>query len=348
MQIPVRYVRIYALSQAQPTAPMSHPLSPIRLVNLPREGIETEIHLGAVPVDVLEALKISRAWRDTVLRGQPQTADELRGTAKLISAETVLADCRNVMRPPVEPHWYVTLIVKDEVELLEDASQHLYGVNLAGPSDLDRPDFWNRHTEALDALSVQAAIVVYPYRFMWLAWNDPLVQLPTGISLCPPKFLVFAPRAFSAAPLEQLNLSGLQSSAWVNLRLIPMVLYFYLQAATAIDRMERFFAAFRALERLSSSQKSRLIAIATKNSTGSAVKQIKAITLFRKRKRSIARNFAIMTLALKPADADVDLKKFGILSKWRNDLAHGNRKLDSNEAPDEETFELLHKYLAAI
>ena len=78
------------------------------------------------------------------------------------------------------------------------------------------------------------------------------------------------------------------------------------------------------------------------------MKQIKAITLFRKGKRSIARNFAIMTLALRPGDADADLEKFRILYKWRNDLAHGNRKLDSNEAPDEETFELLHKYLAAI
>jgi len=260
----------------------------------------------------------------------------------------ILSDSQGVASVPTEPHWYVTLIIKDYVELQKDEKQQLYGVTIDSWCGLDRADFFDRHTEALDILSVRTAGAVEPYRYLWLAWDEPLVQLPTGIALRPPRSWFGRPRIFSAPPIEQLDLSGLQSPVPRGFESVPMALHFYLWATTESHRIERFFAAFRALEQLCHKLEPNFVGIARTNCAGAAAGQVKAIGVFEQKKSSARKQFATLSLALNPADADMELEKFSKLYRWRNDLAHGNRRLTTEEAPDDETFELLHKYLAAL
>ena len=241
----------------------------------------------------------------------------------------------------------MTLIVEDKVELPEDPAQRLWGVTTDSWLALDRPDFFDRYTEALDQLSARMAIAVAPYRYEWLTWDAPLVQLPTGISLSPPRFKLPRPRIFSAPRLEQLDFSGFQSVS-AGFESVSMSIHFYLRAAIETDRISRFFDAFRALESLSKTLHRSLRARAATNCTNSAAGQDKALEAFKQSGRNIRKHFATLALALNPAVADADLDEFSKLYKWRNDLAHGNRKLAPHEAPDEETFELLHRYLGVL
>lgn len=349
MELPVRFTRVYALSQTQPATPTSHPASPIQLAGFPRHAMRTEIHVGAVPDDVLQALRCHRAWIGRAGRGGIGSANELRRLAREIPEQSVLVDKRNLIRAPAERHWYVTFFIEDKVELPEDTTQQLLGIANDSWVNLDNPDFFSRHTNTLDELSVRAAIAVTPYRYQWCAWDGPLVDLPTGIALRPPKFRAGRPRVFTAPPLEQTDLSGLQSAAAVTaLQSVPMAVHFYLRATCGTDPIARFFDAFRALERLCNSLEGSLRAKASANSASGATERTKAVRAFQASKSTLRKRFATMALALNPTGADKDLDKFANLYKWRNDLAHGNRKLDPDDAPDEETFELLHRYLAAI
>lgn len=349
MELPVQFTRVYALSQTQPATPTSHPASPIQLADFPRYAMRTEIHVGTVPDDVLQALRYHRAWIGRALRGGIGSANELRRLAREIPEQSVLADKRNLIRARAKRHWYVTLFIEDKVELPEDTTQQLLGVASDSWTDLDNPTFFSRHAYTLDELSVQAAIAVAPYRYQWCAWDGPLVQLPTGIALRPPKFRAGRPRVFTAPPLEQTDLSGLQSATAITaLQSVPMTLHFYLRATCGADPIARFFDAFRALERLCGSLEGSLRTKASANSTSGATERRKAVRAFQASRPTVRKRFATMALALNPTGADVDLDKFTKLYQWRNDLAHGNRKLEPEDAPDEETFELLHSYLAAI
>lgn len=329
-----------------PGAPTNHPASPIQLSGFP---MRAEIHIGEVPNDILLALKCHRAWVQRVFRGGVENASELQRLAGEIPEKSVLSDNQNLIPAPTEQYWYVTLYIEDEVELPEDTSQQLLGVATRSWVVLDNPDFFNRHTDSLDQLSAQVAIAIAPYRYKWCAWDGPLVQLPTGITLRPPKFQLGRPRVFTAPPLERMELNNLQSAAQLaELRSVPMTVHFYLRAISGADRIARFFDAFRALERLCGSLADGLRADAIENSGSGAPELSKTVSAFRASRPTLRKRFATMALALNPAGADDDLHEFAKLYRWRNDLAHGNRKLEPDDAPDEETFELLHRYLAAI
>ena len=349
MELSVRFTRVYALGPAQPTMPSSHPASPIHLPDHPSSAMRSEIHVGAVPDDILEALRCHHAWVGRALRGGVENACELRRLAREISEQSVLADRQNVIRPPAEPYWYVTIFVDDVVDLPEDTTHQLLGVTSDSWVKLDDPDFMNRHADTIDELSAQTAIVLAPYRYRWCAWDGPLVRLPTGIVLRPPMLRMGRPRAFTAPPMERTDISALQFTAQVPaLRSVPMTVHFYLRAICGTDRIGRFFDAFRALERLCTSIEDSLRAEATANSASGAAELRNATRAFQASRHTLRKRFATMALALNPTGADEDLDEFAKLYRWRNDLAHGNRKLEPDEAPDEETFELLHRYLAAI
>lgn len=349
MDLTVRFTRVYALSQTQPGTPTNHPASPIELANFPMRSMRVVIHIGVVPDDVLQALKCHRAWLGRAFRGGVENATELLRLAGEVPEESVLADNQGQIRAPVERYWYVTLYVEDVVELPEDATQQLFGVTTRSWVNLDNPDFFERHTVSLDQLSARVAIAVAPHRYRWCAWDGPLVQLPTGIVLRPPKIRMGRPRVFTAPSLEQMDLSGLQSAAQlIALQSVPMTVHFYLRAITGTDRIARFFDAFRALERLCGSLEDGLRAAASASSGSGAPELRKAVRAFRTSRPTLRKRFATMALALNPASADEDLDEFAKLYRWRNDLAHGNRRLEPDDAPDEETFELLHRYLAAI
>lgn len=346
MQCDVLYTRIYSLPKSATTT-KDHPLSRIQVVDFPHSGLQAEIHIGAVPALAMEALKVSRAWSNGLLRGRLKNADELRNQASAIPDEMVLSDSQGVASSPTEPHWYATLIIKDRIELQEDQKQQLYGVTIDSWASLDRSDFFDRHAKSLDLLSVRTAFAVEPYRYLWVAWDAPLVRLPTGIALRPPRAWLGRPRAFMAPPIEQLDLSSLRSPVPRGFESVPMALHFYLRAATESDRVERFFFAFRALEVLCRRLARSYAGTARTNCASAGAGQPRAIGHLR-RSRPLEKQFAILALALGPADADMDLEKFSNLYDWRNDLAHGKRSLEPEKAPDEETFELLHKYLAAL
>lgn len=342
----VRFTRVYALKQMQSGAPTNHPASPIQLSGFP---MRAEIHVGAVPDDILLALKCHRAWIQRAFRGGVESASELQRLAGEVPEESVLADSQNHNREPAERYWYVTLSVEGVVELPEDPTQLLFGVTTRSWMDLDNPDFFNRHTDSLDQLSAQMAIAIAPYRYKWCVWDGPLVQLPTGITLRPPKIRLGRPRAFTAPPLERMELNSLRSARQLmGLQSVPMTVHFYLRAICGTDRIARFFDAFRALERLCGSLEDGLHAAASANSTSGAAESRKAVKAFQTSRATLRKRFATMALALNPAGADDDLDEFTKLYRWRNDLAHGNRKLESDDAPDEETFELLHQYLTAM
>lgn len=127
-----------------------------------------------------------------------------------------------------------------------------------------------------------------------------------------------------------------------------MTIHFYLRAIFSTDRIAGFFDAFRALERLCGSLEDGLRAVAGANSDSGDFEFPKALHAFRNSRPTLRKRFATMALARNPAGADDDLDEFIKLYKWRNDLAHGNRKLEPDDAPDEEIFELRHRYLAAI
>ncbi len=213
MELSVRFTRVYALSSAQPTTPSSHPASPIQLAGFPVRAMQAEIHIGAVPDDVLQALKCHRAWIGRALRGGVESASELQRMAREIPEQSVLADKENLIRARAERYWYVTLYIEDEVELPEDTTQQLLGVASDSWVRLDNPDFLNRHANTLDELSAQTAIALAPYRYRWCAWDGPLVHLPTGIALRPPILRTGRARVFTAPPIEQTDLSGVQSTA---------------------------------------------------------------------------------------------------------------------------------------
>ena len=223
----VRFTRVYALKQMPPGAPTNHAASPIQLSGFP---MRVEIHVGEVPDDILLALKCHRAWVQRVFCGGVENASELQRLAGEIPEESVLADNQGRMREPAERYWYVTLFVEDVVALPEDPTQRLYGVTTRSWVDLDNPDFFNRHTNSLDQLSAQVAIALAPYRYKWCAWDGPLVQLPTGITLRPPKLQLGRPRVFTAPPLERMDLNSPQSAAQLTeLQSIPMTVHFYLR-----------------------------------------------------------------------------------------------------------------------
>lgn len=342
----VRFTRVYALKQMQPGAPTSHPASPIRLSGFP---MRAEIHVGAVPDDILLALRCHRAWVQRAFRGGVGSASELQHLAGEVPEESVLADSQNHNREPAERYWYATLFAEDVVELPEDPTQQLFGVTTRSWADLDNPEFFNRHTDLLDQLSAQVAIAISPYRYDWCAWDGPLVQLPTGITLRPPKIRLGRPRVFTAPPLERIELNSLRSARQLaGLQSVPMTVHFYLRAICGSDRIGRFFDAFRALERLCGSLEDGLRTAASANAVVDASESRKTVRAFFATRSTLRKRFATTALALNPAGADEDLDEFDKLYRWRNDLAHGNRKLESDDAPDEETFELLHRYLAAI
>jgi hypothetical protein len=343
MKFPVLYARIYALDKS-PTSTTDHPLSPIQLADFPDSGLEAEIHLGLVPPVILEGLKASRAWSSGLLRGL-RNLDELRSQAFAIPEDLILGDSQSEGWSPTEPRLYATLIIKDLIELEEDESQQLYGVTNESWASLDRSDFFGRHKKSLDLLSVRTSLAIEPYRYIWLAWDAPLVRLPTGIALRPPRSWFGRPRLLMP-PIEQLDLTSLQSPAARGLGTVPIALHFYLRAATEMDRIDRFFMAFRALEVLCR-QHRNYVRIARRNCANVGAGQVKAIGLL-KGSGSIEKRFATLALALRPAHADIDLVKFSKLNSSRDDLAHGNRILEPEETPDDETFELLQKSLDAL
>ena len=224
MQRFVQYTRVYALNQTQPTTPTNHPASPIQLADFPQSGTRAEIHVGAVPDDILQALRLHRAYiKHAFRRGGCDSADELRRLAADIPEQTVLADEESIIREPANPHWYVTLFIEDQVELPDDTTQKLLGVAMRPWTDLDSPEFLGRHTEALDKLAVRTALAVAPYRYKWRAWDGPLVFLPTNIALRPPMIRAGRPRVFVAPPLERTDISELRSTAQTTaLHSVPM------------------------------------------------------------------------------------------------------------------------------
>jgi hypothetical protein len=346
MQLLARYTRIYALSPTREATPRNHPASPIRLVDVPSPGIHSEIHIGAVPDGTLQGLKFQRAWIERVFHGGFKDADELRRLAVNISEETVLSNRRD--GDALQPHWYVTFCVDDHVELPENPKQELLGVVTRSWVDLDNPTFFEKHTETLDQLAAQMAISVAPYRYRWRVWDGPIVHLPTGIALRPPQLRMGRPRGFVAPSLQGMNLSAFSAAPSMVFKSIGMVWHFYLRSVTEPDRISRFFDAFRGLEVLCQSLEAALRAKASANCVNIAATAPEAVQKFGQKQRHLRKSFATIALALNPTAADDDLDIFNKLYDWRNDLAHGKRKLQPDDAPDEEAFELLHKYIANV
>lgn len=124
-------------------------------------------------------------------------------------------------------------------------------------------------------------------------------------------------------------------------------LAFYLRSVAETDRISRFFDAFRGLEVLCQSLGPNLRSKAASNLATLVAAAPQAVQKFQQ-KKGLRQCFATMTLALNPMAADADLDVFNRLYDWRNALAHGKRRLQSDDAPDEEAFELLHKYMAKL
>ena len=348
MQLLARYIRIYALHSTPQAIPRSHGASPVRLVDFPSPGIQSEIHIGAVPDDVMEALKCQRAWLERAFLGGCKSANELRCLAAAIPDETILADTRRYGQRALQPHWYVTICIDDHVELPEDPHQELLGVCLRQWVDLDNPAFLEKHTEALDQLAVQIAIAVAPYRYRWPVCDGPIVYFPTSVALGPLQIRMGRMRAFGALSLDKITLSGLSIVPPTVFESVPMVLHFYLRSIAETDPISRFFDAFRGLEVLCQTSRTNLRSKARSNSANVTASAPKAVQKFRQRGASLRKSFATMALALDPIKSDADLDVFSKLCDWRNDLAHGKRKLQSDDAPDEEAFELLHKYIVKV
>jgi hypothetical protein len=349
MQLRAWYVRIFALASAKQTTARNNATSPIRLADFPKRGMRTEVHLGAVPQTILEGLKCQRAWMERLGRGGWESAEELRGFAANISEQAVLTDERRNGRRALQPHWYVTFCIEDRIHLPEDTEQPVLGVVTRAWVDLDSINLFSQHREALDQLAVQMVIRVHPYRYKWRAWDGPLVHLPTGVTLAPLQLRGGRMRAFAAPSLEKMGLSESSAVPPTAFRKVPMTLHFYLRSVTEADRVDRFLDAFRGLEGLCRTLEADCRARAEVNCTGPTnPQQIKAVEAFRRRGNSLRKSFATMALALSPMEADESLNAFNELYQWRNDLVHGNRRVRSDDAPDEAAFELLHKYLARM
>lgn len=347
MHLRVRYMRMYALAQKQAHMPSLHPSSPLSVANFPSDDLTTEVHIGRVPDDILQALKCHRAWLQHSLIGGFKSAEDLRKVAAQVTEHTVLRSAMNQRQVSADTHWFVTLCINDRVEAAEDASQELLGIETHAWLNLDSPPFFEKHAEILDRLSTNVAIAFAPHRYRWQIWDGPLVELPTGISLRPPRFRGGRLRAFNAPPLEKVDVSGVLSASSLSRQgLPPIVGHFYLRAMVETDRIARFFDAFRALEVLSTHLEPTLRAKATIVCKGVCPTAAKAAESFKRGKDNLKTRFATLALALDPVDADNQLDKFITIYDWRNDLVHGNRKLNADDSPDEEVFELLHKYLA--
>jgi hypothetical protein len=168
--------------------PTKHQSSPILLADVPKDGIQSELHIGEVPSDILRALRLTHAWLDGLFRGKLASVDDLERSASEISTETILPEPANSRRTPGTTRWYVTLIINDHIEIPRDSAQKLYGVELGSWANFDSSELFNKYEDALDFQAVQVAFLLAPYRYIWLAWDAPLVQLPTGITLRPPYF----------------------------------------------------------------------------------------------------------------------------------------------------------------
>lgn len=352
VQLAVHYTRIFALGQVNESDPVKHSDSPITITDCPSTGYNIAIHVGAVPENILAGLKCHRAWVQRALSGGVASANELQDHAKGIEDKFVLAPTEYRNKLEVASYWYMTFCLDDVVELPEDPSQLMFGVCTKSWTDLDNPDFMERHTETLDYLTSWASLRIEPHRFRWKAWNGPLVDLPTSISLRPPIFRGGSVRLFTAPALPKLDLSffsSLPSSA--TLQSLPMTIHFYLRSIYEPDRIARFFESFRGLEGLYSNDvfRKRFRKGATLSvESGVATSQLEALKVFKRRGSSAKVLFATMALALFPSDADADYNTFVKLYEWRNDLAHGRRKLTVDEVPDEGAFSLLHKYLFKV
>jgi len=317
-------------------------------MNFPATNLDAEVHIGRIPDDILEALKCHRAWLQRFLLGGFKSADDLRELAAQVTEQAVLRDPQSQKQASADSHWFVTLCVNDRIDLPEDAKQELLGIETQAWLDLDSPSFFEKYIDTLDHLSAYIAVVVAPYRYRWQVWDGPLVQLPTGISLRPPQFRGGRVRLFNAPPVEKLDVSRLQSVfARRAPSFLPIVAHFYLRAMVETDRIARFFDSFRALEVLCTCLEPNLRAKAGVNCNSPHPGAVKAAEIFKRGKDTLKTRFAVVALALDPVDADAQVEKFIAIYDWRNDLVHGKRKLKADDAPDEEAFELLHKYLAA-
>lgn len=197
-------------------------------------------------------------------------------------------------------------------------------------------------------LSVQVAVAVAPYRYRWLVWDDPVIYFPTGIVRRLPRVRFGRGRVFEIPTLETIDISCLPSKLSTIFEIPSLAAHFYLRAINESDPISRFFDAFRGLEVLCKTLKGDLDSKAATH-----VERIRSLSpviqTFQRKQDSLRRNFARMVLALSPIEeADADFAAFGKLYEWRNDLVHGRRMLKKDEAPDEESFELLHKYMRKL
>lgn len=227
MQLLARYIRIYALRIATEATPRSHSASPVHLVDFPSVGIESKIHIGAVPTDVMEALKCQRAWLERVFLGGCKSVDELRSLAANIPDEAILADAQPDGRHrALKSTWYATIYVDDHVEIPADPQQKLFGVCAKSFVGLDNPAFLEKHTETLDQLAVKIAMAIAPYRYDWPIFNGPIVYFPTGVTSGPLQVRMGRVRALGAPSPDKLDLSCLWAGPTKTLQNIPMVLHF--------------------------------------------------------------------------------------------------------------------------
>jgi hypothetical protein len=184
MRLRAHHIRIYALEETRLDTPNKHPLTPLTLTGFPSAREKTHVHVGDVPGDLLDGLKQDRTWRRNLLLGGVGTAENLRNLATEMSDDSILANEKDP-RTVSKRYWFVSLIIDDVVELAEDHEQEIFGLELQAWIDFGESDYRSKYIQALDLLSTNVAAAIAPRRFRWVAAEQCLIDLPTGIALSP-------------------------------------------------------------------------------------------------------------------------------------------------------------------
>lgn len=361
MNVTVQVVRVYGCSDYYGSAPHTALSgSPITLPELPAKGDRMVVHLGSIPETILRAYQVTRAYIRCILEGSlARNGDPPNKVDALIRAH--LAEMPWLLRKTTA-NWHITALVERNVDVEESyiTDNQFIWLDLETAFRLEKESL-SYAADHIDRLAVGVSLslghaviedIVLMDRVFFLSPDrEPfgLPQFHVGSAT-----LAIQHRATGLEVVELTKaLQSLMPIAERRHRELGRVLRWYLDSAQQRDRWKQFLWSFLGLEmlthRLFSEVYEALVADIDLASHDSAQRGSRAVALSmivpQRTRVPLKSRFAMVALALFPAEASSDASTFASILDARNALAHGDI-VDPAQLPARKTQELLRKYLA--
>jgi len=372
MQVTLNAVRVYGSAAYRGTTPEQQPALltiPVGAYVLDTAGTQgnATIYLGLPVPWIQEASRIRRAIGHFILelfRGSPFPTDPDAAIAAAIAQPDAAA--------PWQDSWYVTLVLAQDVDVPTSALLDKQYVWL-GDEPFDRArTFLRLAAPYLDRLALLSSTILAPDAFERVIIADHVYfTAPGRIAFGLPEGGVTA-RAQVSRPYSALDMNALKTRVRASFsappdvfRWLEIVIPWWLTGLREEDPWKAFMQLFTGLELLHTSlvrryyqRVSQRPAVRTANQA--ALQRSKVLAALwktdckTKQLRFCARKdlsdrgeFAVLALALFPAQADADFVIFDRIKSLRNKIAHGSRTIAQTSFPVSDVRELLQRYLDA-